>query len=73
MSFRGAPRGRGGSFSGSRGGSNFGGRGGRTLYLRIRERGRLTVCAGRGGFQPSYGPPASVLGLSGHASVSGHR
>ncbi|MCJ1392387.1 H/ACA snoRNP pseudouridylase subunit [Xylographa bjoerkii] len=43
MSFRGAPRGRGGSFGGSRGGGAFGSRG------------------GRGGFQQSYGPPASVL------------
>ncbi|MCJ1435414.1 H/ACA snoRNP pseudouridylase subunit [Xylographa pallens] len=43
MSFRGAPRGRGGGFGGSRGGGSFGSRG------------------GRGGFQQSYGPPASVL------------
>ncbi|MCJ1452757.1 H/ACA snoRNP pseudouridylase subunit [Mycoblastus sanguinarius] len=41
MSFRGAPRARGGSFGGSRGGAG--------------ARG------GRGGFQQSYGPPASVL------------
>ncbi|MCJ1282811.1 H/ACA snoRNP pseudouridylase subunit [Xylographa opegraphella] len=43
MSFRGAPRGRGGGFGGNRGGGNFGSRG------------------GRGAFQQSYGPPASVL------------
>ncbi|SLM37127.1 h aca ribonucleoprotein complex subunit 1 [Lasallia pustulata] len=45
MSFRGAPRGRGGGFGGGRGGGNFSSRGG----------------GGRGGFQQSYGPPASVL------------
>jgi len=63
MSFRGASRGRGGSFGGSRGGSSFGGRGGKDVPLKDRQLSRLTACAGRGGFQPSYGPPASVLGL----------
>ncbi|MCJ1481071.1 H/ACA snoRNP pseudouridylase subunit [Schaereria dolodes] len=43
MSSRGAPRGRGGGFSGGRGGGSYGTRG------------------GRGGYQQSYGPPASVL------------
>ncbi|MCJ1402039.1 H/ACA snoRNP pseudouridylase subunit [Xylographa trunciseda] len=53
MSFRGAPRGRGGSFGGSRGGGSFGSRG------------------GRGGFQQSYGPPASVLEMGSFVHACG--
>ena len=34
MSFRGASRGRGGSFGGSRGGSSFGGRGGKEILTQ---------------------------------------
>lgn len=74
MSFRGAPRGRSGSFGGSRGGSSFGGRGGKRFLLKDSpmEVSRLTFCAGRGGFQPSYGPPASVLGPFRFSFVSAH-
>lgn len=63
MSFRGRGGGRGGGYSGARGGGSFGGRGGgivdSTTALPRLTRSNAT---GRGGFQQSYGPPASVLG-----------
>ena len=64
MSFRGAPRGRGGSFGGGggRGGGGFGGRGGTILGKGANTFGLILAGLGRGGFQQSYGPPSSVFG-----------
>ncbi|KAI4187574.1 MAG: hypothetical protein L6R41_002719 [Letrouitia leprolyta] len=56
MSFRGAPRGRGGSAGGGRGG---GGSRGKHRMASIQEHCQL-IFGGRGGFQQSYGPPATT-------------
>lgn len=71
MSFRGAHRGRGGSFGGNRGGA--GARGSMLDRSKLRNATGTLILTGRSGFQQSYGPPAAVLGsqtsLRGTASV----
>ena len=68
MSFRGGPRGRGGSFSGGRGSSVP--RGGTSAIGPKRCKHRIIILGytGRGGYQQSYGPPAAVLGACFHVN-----
>ena len=70
MSSRGAPRGRGAGFSRGRGDGNFGFRGRARSYIHPQIFANNNT--GRGGFQPSYGPPAAVLGTSPFSIMQSH-